>query len=297
MNLTIPIRAENSNSSLRRYSGGKSADQKRFILSTVVISIVVSMLVISSAGSSVSFALAKSDAASTPADQQNSQKAIDTTQPSKISNTQGGADATTMAGSSTSPVVVSTTTPLANSTTPVPLTPAKTPLEPVTTTPTPTASDPLVTIVQPVTPVLAPVVTPPTVSSPPVATPVEVAPVTPPQPIETSTTSKTSTSVTSSSKVIQPATADIAQPSVSVDMASSIAAMAAVQAKTVSQPVTYPSARLSDEVRNRLIIMAAVAAITGGLLYTMSFIGTTPTNPRRDIPIRYIFPVKEAHNY
>jgi len=288
MNLTIPIRAENSNSSLRRYSGSTSADQKRFILSTVVIGVVVGTLVIGGIGSSIMPASAKSDLGYIQVDQQNSQKApVDA--------------ATTMNSSGASSPTPSPATQPSDTAVDTPATPAKSPVVPTTATPAATTPDPI-TRVQPMTPVAAPMTTPAvsplTVTPSIVAAPVEVAPVVQPQPVSSPISSTTPTPVTGSLKVVQPTTADIVpSPSVSIDMAASIAGMATVQATTASQPVAYTSSRLSDEARNRIIIMSVVAAVIGGLLYTMSFIGTTPTNPRRDIPIRYIFPVKEAHNY
>jgi len=303
MNLTIPIRAENSNSSLRRIPDGKSLDQKRFIFSTVIISVVVSALVIGGVSSSLSPVFAKGASGSRSVDQLTSQQG----QPSgQVSTTGVNTPLSTQPSAvqqqdSTAPVstVPAPTTPAPSATVPEVI--ATAPVVPPVSTPLPTTDvvpDPVATPLPQVTPVATPQPVTPTPMTPAVTPPEAL-------PVENVSVLSSSVPVATSPKVVRPAATvtAAATPSTSVaatqaaDTAALIATMAAAQAKTGSQPVVYTSGRLSDEVRNRLIILAAVAAITGGLLYTMSFIGTTPTNPRRNIPIRYIFPVKEARNF
>ncbi|MDB5179746.1 MAG: hypothetical protein JWN12_378 [Candidatus Saccharibacteria bacterium] len=79
-----------------------------------------------------------------------------------------------------------------------------------------------------------------------------------------------------------------------VDTEPAIANMTAAQAGKNTQAVSYTSGRLSDETRNRILILAGVATVTGALLYTISFIGATEPTSRREIPIRYIVPVREV---
>jgi len=93
--------------------------------------------------------------------------------------------------------------------------------------------------------------------------------------------------------VSQPAVVETPAP---VDTAPQVASTAAAQAATDStktQEVTYTSQRLSDESRNRILILAVVAATTAALLYTMSLFGATEPK-RAAIPVRYIVPVREA---
>jgi hypothetical protein len=87
--------------------------------------------------------------------------------------------------------------------------------------------------------------------------------------------------------VLQPA----AQP---VDTAPAIATMTVAQSNKGAQPIQYTSSRLADDTRNRILLLAGVAAITGMLLYMISLIGTAKPSVKRDIPIRYIVPVREA---
>lgn len=80
-----------------------------------------------------------------------------------------------------------------------------------------------------------------------------------------------------------------------VDTAPASEQMTIAQAEEVTtQPVVYTSQKISNEVRDRLIILAAVASFTGALLYTMSYFATASSAPRRSIPVRYVAPVREA---
>lgn len=79
-----------------------------------------------------------------------------------------------------------------------------------------------------------------------------------------------------------------------VDTAPAIENMTAAQATKSTQPVSYNSNRISDDTRNRILMLAGVATVTGALLYTISFIGATVPASRREIPIRYIVPVREV---
>jgi len=257
MNLTIPIRAENSNSSLTRDMGGYSlvrhsstnvwkntkSDQKRFILSIVTVGLLVSTLAVGSIGSVMQSASARentwygqsarnSDNVNRNGQNYYSNTDRNDTQPTGNSN-----------GTTTRPPV------------------AQAPVAPATPTPAPTKT---VTQVTPAasTPTAEPAATPAPASTPNVA----------------------------------PQSAAVQTP-VPVDTAPAIANMTTAQADTSSQPVTYTSERMSDETRNRLMILAGVAAVTGGLLYTMSFIGTAPATQKRGIPIRYIVPVREIVRY
>lgn len=78
-----------------------------------------------------------------------------------------------------------------------------------------------------------------------------------------------------------------------VDTAADVTAMTTAQATTSGQTVAYTSQRISDETRDRLIALAGVALVTGGLLYTMSYFGAFSAS-RRPIPVRYIVPVREV---
>lgn len=78
------------------------------------------------------------------------------------------------------------------------------------------------------------------------------------------------------------------------DTAPAINQMNEAQAATEVTPVTYSSARISDETRNRIFIFAGVAAVTGALLYTMSYVTMGALTGRRPVPVRYVVPVNGA---
>ncbi|MBC7459282.1 hypothetical protein H7200_01040 [Candidatus Saccharibacteria bacterium] len=201
MNLTIPIRANSSTSSLSRDVRGNSLkrahrlNRQRYIFSMTTAIFVTGTLVMGGVGS------------------------IATTASAHEKNSNYAPSA---------PVTVVETAPK---------------VEPAVVPP----------VVQPVQPPAAPTVAP-------------VAPVTP-APASTPPAQRS---------VVQPA---VVQPVVTpapVDTAPEIVTMTAAQAANDSQPVTYTNERMSFVTRDRLIILAAVAATTGALLYTMSLIGTSP---------------------
>jgi len=245
MNLTIPIRAANSNSSLTRDMGGYSSvrhsstnvwkntksDQKRLVLSIVTVGLLVSTLAVGSIGGIMQSASAKENNWYGQGSQNNGRNSQNYYSNTDRNNNQP------------------TTTPSRPST-----------QNPVTTTPDTT-------------------------------TPTQVAPTTTPAP---AATVATPSQAATPQVVVQPAIVETPTP---VDTAPEIATMATAQADTTSEAVTYTSERMSEETRNRLMILAGVAAVTGGLLYTMSFIGTAPATQKRGIPIRYIVPVREAASY
>ena len=257
MNLTIPIRATNSNSSLTRDMGGYSSvrhsstnvwkntksDQKRFVLSIVTVGLLVSTLAVGSIGGVMQSASARENTWYGQGSQNNSRNN------NNYSNTNRNDT------HSNNPNTSGPTTGRPSTQTPVTTTPP-------TTTPTKVA--------------------PPAATPQPAATPV-AAP-----------TAAAPTQVVTPQVVSQPAIAETPAP---VDTAPAIANMATAQTHTSSEAVTYTSERMSEETRNRLMILAGVAAVTGGLLYTMSFIGTAPATQKRGIPIRYIVPVREAASY
>jgi len=258
MNLTIPIRATNSKSSLTRDMGGYSSvgrssanvwkntksDQKRFILSIVTVGLLVSTLVVGSVGGVMQSASAKENTWYGQGSQNND------------NNSRNGQTYSNANRNDTQP-----TNTAGGSTTSRPTTQT-----PVTTTPTNT--------VTPAAPAPAtPAVTQPAPTPAPVATPARTA---------------------TPQIAAQPSVVETSAP---VDTAPAIANMAEAQATTSSESVTYTSERMSDATRNRLMILAGVAAVTGGLLYTMSFIGATSASQKRGIPIRYIVPVREAASY
>jgi len=268
MNLTIPIRAENSSSSLSRGIGGNSSivHPSRLILSIVTTGIVVSALAVGSVGGIMQSASAQLG----PMYRQNERNYGGESNDGPQEKTSPAISEDPVARSpGASPEVPATTDKTVTEVTPVQTpTPAQTPTQAPATTVTPKMSTPATTP----TPAPATATTTPSAPAPATATtvvvnpPVQVAPVT----------------------TVQPA---------ATDTAPAIAAMAQAQALTNSQPVTYTSARLPDAARDRLVLIAAIAAITGGLLYTMSFIGGTPLGPKQGIPIRYIVPVREVSSY
>jgi hypothetical protein len=76
---------------------------------------------------------------------------------------------------------------------------------------------------------------------------------------------------------VQPAVEQpvVAPATVPVDTAPEIVTMTTARAAADSLPVTYTNERMSFVTRDRLIILAAVAATTGALLYMMSLIGAS----------------------
>jgi len=257
MNLTIPIRAENSSSSLSRGIGGNSSivHPSRLILSIVTTGIVVSALAVGSVGGIMQSASAQLG----PMYRQNERNYGGESNDGPQEKTSPAISEDPVARSpGASSEVPATTDKTVTEVTPVQTpTPAQTPTQAPATTPTPAPATATTTPSAPA---------PATATTVVVNPPVQVAPVT----------------------TVQPA---------ATDTAPAIAAMAQAQALTNSQPVTYTSARLPDAARDRLVLIAAIAAITGGLLYTMSFIGGTPLGPKQGIPIRYIVPVREVSSY
>ena len=257
MNLTIPIRAENSSSSLSRGIGGNSSivHPSRLILSIVTTGVVVSALAVGSIGGIMQSASAHLD----PMYRQDERNYGGESNDGPQEKTSPAISEDPVARSpGESSEVPATTDKAVTEVTPVQTpTPAQTPTQAPATTPTPAPATATTTPSAPA---------PATATTVVVNPPVQVAPVT----------------------TVQPA---------ATDTAPAIAAMAQAQALTNSQPVTYTSARLPDAARDRLVLIAAIAAITGGLLYTMSFIGGTPLGPKQGIPIRYIVPVREVSSY
>lgn len=92
---------------------------------------------------------------------------------------------------------------------------------------------------------------------------------------------------------ITPAPAITQEPSAPLDTAADVAVMTAAQATADGQAVAYTSQRITTETRDRLMILGGVAAVAGGLLYTLSYVGAFSTS-RRPIPVRYIVPVREV---
>jgi hypothetical protein len=82
------------------------------------------------------------------------------------------------------------------------------------------------------------------------------------------------------------------------DTAPAIAQMSEAQASTsgaaVGEPVSYGSAKISEDTRNRILIFAGVAAVTGALLYSMSYVTAGAFTGRRPVPVRYIVPINGA---
>lgn len=78
-----------------------------------------------------------------------------------------------------------------------------------------------------------------------------------------------------------------------VDTAPQAQLTASSQAATASaSKVIYTTEKISAELRDRLLIMAAVVGLSGALLYTFSFI--TPLPPRPVLSTRRIIPVMEG---
>jgi cytoskeletal protein RodZ len=130
-------------------------------------------------------------------------------------------------------------------------------------------------------------------------TPARQAPVQTPAPQQTPAPSASQTPATRQPAAVQPVTAKPAQPAAPVvDTAPQVATLTAAQAQdsaASAKTVTYTSNKISNETRDRILIMAAVAGITATLLYIMSLIGTGASASRRQqVPVRYIVPIKEG---
>ena len=274
MNLTIPIRAQSSTSSwsrqLRRHYSTKpytgyapkniKADRKRYVFSMITAMFLTGALVVGSMGGILNVASARSNNGFNNLNR-NSNSSSNSNSSTNSNKSNSSTSNTSKSNTSTSSSTPSKTT---NSN---PATPAKT-----TTTTTPAKT----------------VVPPPSPAQTAPATPVAT---TTPAPTQTVTQAPAATATPQI--VAQPAAAQEPKP---VDTAPQIASMTAAQAADVAKAtdtVSYTSARISNETRDRILMLAGVAAITGGLLYTISLIGSTPT-PRREIPIRYIVPVREG---
>ena len=242
MNLTIPIRAQNSTTSWTRGTRGNfsgkytrkynGADNKRYIFSLITVALLVSTLVVGSVGGIVQMASARDNY---------SRRGQGQYYQSQNTNSSRNDNNTA---------------------------------KPATTTPAVTASPSKTTTNTAPTTTAKPAVTAPAATTPAPAAVPEKAAVAP-------------------QIVSQPAVVEAPKP---VDTAPQVASTAAAQATTDStkaQEVTYTSQRLSDASRDRILIMAVVAATTAALLYTMSLFGAAEPK-RAAIPVRYIVPVREA---
>jgi len=246
VNLTIPIRAQNSTTSWTRGTRGNfsgkytrkynGADNKRYIFSLITVALLVSTLVVGSVGGIVQMASARDNYSRRGQGQYYQSQNTNSSRNDNNTNT----------------------------------------AKPATTTPAVTASPSKTTTNTAPTTTAKPAVTAPAVAAttPAPAAVAEKAAVTP-------------------QIVSQPAVVEAPKP---VDTAPQVASTAAAQATTDStkaQEVTYTSQRLSDASRDRILIMAVVAATTAALLYTMSLFGAAEPK-RAAIPVRYIVPVREA---
>jgi len=271
MNLTIPIRADNSTSSLSRDLGGNSSSmyvaknqkvrQKRVVLLLVATMAVVGICATGGVGGVTQPAAAVE--ANTPL--QNSQSPQ-----SDTPVTTSPADQPSAVDDSEVAVPVESK--------PVPTTPEVVTTPAVTSQENPATQAPLPAVA---IPSATTAITPTTSTS------------AAPQVVRTTIDPVSQ----SSSSPVQAVTLQPNQPSVTegarfVDTAPAIAAMTQAQARPDSQPVRYVSGRMSDEVRDRLIIIAGVAAVAGAVLYIISFFTKVTSTPRRAVPIRYIFPVR-----
>lgn len=163
--------------------------------------------------------------------------------------------------------------------------------QPTTTQPSPTQSHPSST---------TPTTTQPTGSTAPSSTqqqpssqPSSTTPSssTSPQPAAQPTASSTSaasntpsSSTTPVKKVTQPVQYDstpVAQPTTEAvptatpDTSGDIAMMSAAQANVPTLPVTYTTGRISDATRNRLLLLAASALVSGVIIYVISLFGAS----------------------
>jgi len=130
------------------------------------------------------------------------------------------------------------------------------------------------------------------------ATPAPANTTTPAQQTPSQNPAPQQTPATRQPAVVQPVAAAPKQRAVTVDTAPQVAALTAAQAQdsaASAKTVTYTSNKISNETRDRILIMAAVAGITATLLYIMSLIGTGASASRRQqVPVRYIVPIKEG---
>jgi len=293
MNLTIPIRAQNSSSSLSRGVGGNSSriylwrrqksTHTRLVLSLVAAGLLVGALVTGSVGS-VMYSASAQNRDDTSISQQGEYLSDDNEDKQELLQQElpvvvDGATARP----SNIPVVTEA---------PAPATPS-TPIKNQTSTPVQTQSPAL-------TPAIAPAVIPAVIPQPVVTpTPVTAAKSAPTTPTPTLTPTPVALPAVTTPAVValqQPQVATVVRPEVGLvsDTNPAIAAMVTTQADTRSQPVIYTNGRMSDQTRNQLIALAALAALVGGLLYTLSFIGGGTLRPTRSIPIRYIVPIREV---
>jgi len=230
MNLTIPIRAQNSK---RSWTRGVQGKHTRYIFSITTALLLVSTLIMGSVSGLVQGVSAK--------DNFNRSNYYNMNTSGRGGNSGSSNQSTTKNTQNTSPSTTKSPPP-AKSTTPARQT---------TTTTPPKAATPA-----------------PATTTPPAPAP--AAQKSAPQPAPEPTT---------------PAP---------VDTTPAINAMTAAQSAKPVQPVTYTSQKISNETRNRIFILAGIAAVTGGLLYTISFIGATAPAMKREIPIRYIVPIREG---
>lgn len=86
----------------------------------------------------------------------------------------------------------------------------------------------------------------------------------------------------------------IPAPTPPVDSAPVIATMTATQATSESAPVTYTSRQISPDTRDRLLVLASIAAAVGVVIYILSLFNTGGLRPRSVAPIRYRIPVREV---
>ena len=193
--------------------------------------------------------------------------------------------------------------------------------------PIPTTSPPLVTdtsvktttalpVVKPITTTSIPTAPQPTTDSTPVTTattPMIVSPTTPPATVSPTTAvpvaqvSLQQTAPQNSSRnfqrTLQPAAPQDTYEQVApeaqlpIDTASQVINTATDQSKSNSnsQPVSYTSGRISDQLRDRIITLAVVSLITAATLYLMSLFGTASNNKRK-VLVRYIDPAQELSN-
>ena len=75
------------------------------------------------------------------------------------------------------------------------------------------------------------------------------------------------------------------------DTSGDIAAMTTAQANVPTAPVTYTSNRISDQMRNRLLMLAASALASATIIFIMSLFGASGSSPSL---IRYNDAVSEA---
>ena len=77
-------------------------------------------------------------------------------------------------------------------------------------------------------------------------------------------------------------------PDTAVD--SQLTSTAQANSESIVTPVTYTSQQISDELRDRLIMLAGVLAVSGLALYGITFVGAKSV--ARPIPVRRVIPVE-----